>query len=593
LPKRLREGRSVKELSLFAQPPTKNAITYQFHLPEAKGYPCEQDAIDIGGKMTDNFRRRATLFLWFFTCVLSWSSVFAASGTLQLFTKPNAPGPDNMVLGAYETTFTGASFVIYAHVFDSLYNWIPANDNLVTWTMTDTMGNPLLTTTAGASTGFTPREAYGNVTITATFKDPSNPTEILTTKISVYIGPGQGTHIVIEADSLARKTRNDRPTTISVDRTTNVMVYAVVRDTFGNFVRFANNATWATAAPTTATATPLATRQWAASVAEKSFGSTTLTATETGLTPGTATIACTGISGPVPVMATLLDTNGNGHLDKIDIVAPDSVSLVAALPTVQQWILSMNIISDDGGAKVTLTAASMTSDGGRTIHIVLQENSGSTLETGWTSATIALSDLPLTTDGRSLYIEAIIDGVEPVVKSVCYISMPAADTLRVIFSEPVYNVTKPIDEYSLLSIVHKNGSMVPISAGAVIVVKFIDRFLYVFPSHTLSGQDRVTVGSLSFSLGLCSDIGKQENPFHNSSKEQEISITQTSSAVFFSLSGKTSSVSIYDIHGRLVASLPVKGTVAVLHGTNAAKGRYFVQVSGDTQKVVKSFMLVQ
>lgn len=438
--------------------------------------------------------------------------IIRGPGFLQLYSKPGPPGAGNPALGGIDSATAGQPFTIYAHVFDSLYNWVPTSDSLVTWAITsvDAAGNPVLTALKGSSTGFlTPQQAFGSVVVTASFKDPNHPNKpAITVSVKVYIGPAPGNHIVIEADSLARRTRNDRPvTSITVDRTANVTVYAVVRDTFGNFVSFATTAAWTTASPATATATPLAARQWAASIAEKSYGNTTLTAAEPGLLPGTALIACTGVSGPVPVTATLLDTNGNGHLDRIDIVFPDSVSLAAALPTVQQWIQAMNIVSDDGGAKVTLTAVSMTSDGARTIHVVLKENTGGTLETGWTSATITLFPVPITSDGRSAYVATIIDGAEPVVKSVCFVPMPNADTLRVIFSEPVANPPTPIDQNSLIVIVNtKDGSTVPVSTATVI--KLSDRYLYVFPGTgtRLSGLDSVVAGARSFTLELCGEV---------------------------------------------------------------------------------------
>jgi len=76
-------------------------------------------------------------------------------GYLQLFAKPDAPGPTNPRLGALDTATAGQNFNPLRHVFDSLYNWVPANDSKVTWTMHDTMGNPILSTTLGSSTGFT------------------------------------------------------------------------------------------------------------------------------------------------------------------------------------------------------------------------------------------------------------------------------------------------------------------------------------------------------------------------------------------------------------------------------------------------------
>jgi len=231
--------------------------------------------------------------------ILITTNLFTPPGYLRLYSKPDTASTD--LLNGLDTVAAGATFPIYAQVFDSLGNWVPSSDNLVSWALTDALGNPLLSSATGASTSFTPTEAYGTVVVTATFNDPNNPGKVLTTKITLYIGPGAGTHVVIEADSLARNTRNDRPVgTVTVSRTTNATVYAVVRDTFGNFVRFANNATWTMADPGIASATPLATKQWAASVAEQGFGSTTLTASEPGLAPGTAVVSATSPTARCP-----------------------------------------------------------------------------------------------------------------------------------------------------------------------------------------------------------------------------------------------------------------------------------------------------
>jgi hypothetical protein len=385
---------------------------------------------------------------------------------------------------------------------------VPSNDNLVTWTMTDSMGNPILSTTTGSSTGFTPTEANGWVTITATFTDPANPGKPITTSIKVFIAPGPGTHIVIEADSLAaRSSHNDRPmTSINVNRTVSVTVYAVVRDQYGNFVRFASGASWSMANTGIASATPLSGKQWAARVAEVSFGNTVLTASEGTLIPGTATVACTSPNAAVPVTATLLDVNHNGHLDQIDILLPDSVALGATLPTVQQLITSMNIVSTDGGKPVTLIASSMTVEGTRTIHVYLTENTGSTLETGWTSASIKLTDVSVTADGRPIYVAQIIDGAAPVIKNVCFAPMPNADSLRVYFSEPVLSLNPPLDPNYIFSLYTENGKY-QFTSTSPTVVKYKDWFVYVFPPTTLSGLDSlVETGRPTFYLSLCGDV---------------------------------------------------------------------------------------
>ena len=442
------------------------------------------------------------------------TNLFTPPGYLQLFAKPGTPNtPDNPMLGTLDSATAGQRFTIYAHVFDSLYNWVPANDNLITWTMTDTMGNPILSTTTGPSTGFTPTEANGYVVITAKFVDPSNPSKVLTTSIKVFICPAAGSHIVIEADSLAAiRSRKDLPvSTITVDRTVSATVYAVVRDSFGNFVRFANNATWTMANPGIASVTPLSGKQWAARVAEVSYGNTVLTASEGTLIPGTATVVCKSPNAPVPVTATLLDNNHNGHLDQIDLTLPDSVALGAALPTVLQLIKSMSIVSDDGGKLVTLTASSMAADGTRTIHVYLTENTGTTLETGWSSATINLTNVSVTADGRPIFVAQIIDGAAPVIKSVCFSPAPNADSLRVYFSEPVLNVSPPLDPDYLFSLYTEKGPY-QFTSTIPTVVKNDDRFVYVFPPNTLSGFDSlVETGRPTFILSLCGDVSEIVN----------------------------------------------------------------------------------
>ncbi|HUI91989.1 MAG TPA: fibro-slime domain-containing protein [Chitinivibrionales bacterium] len=439
------------------------------------------------------------------------TNLFTPPGYLQLYGKPGAPNtPGNPPLGSIDTAVAGQGFPVYAHVFDSLQVWQPTNDSLVTWTVTDNLGNPILsTTTAGDSTAFTVTKAFGTVTITATFKDPANPSKIISKSLAVYISPGPGTHIVIEADSLARNTTNDRPIpVISVDRNTPATVYAVVRDQYGNFVRFATNASWSIRDPLIAAAAPKSGAQWTATVSELSYGGTVLTASESGLSPGTAPVSATGANTAIPVTAILLDTNADGHLDRIDIVYPDSVTLTSALPTVQQFLSSASIVSYDGGKTVILQPAGLVSGANHTLHIILVENTGPTLETGWIKPPdLTLTNVEMTTDKRAFYIANIIDGAEPVVKSVCFVPMPQADTLRVVFSEPVANAGTPINEYTVVTVVKNDGSLVAINSSTVTVTTSEDKMLYAFSQPgTLTNQDSVKSGSRAFPLGLCGDV---------------------------------------------------------------------------------------
>jgi fibro-slime domain-containing protein len=115
------------------------------------------------------------------------TNLFTPPGYLQLFSKPDAPGPANPRLGPLDTAIAGQNFTLYAHVFDSLYNWVSSNDNLVTWTVTDTLGNQLQATTQGSFIIFTPQEEQTKIFITATFKDLIYTLKTLTTSVVVVI----------------------------------------------------------------------------------------------------------------------------------------------------------------------------------------------------------------------------------------------------------------------------------------------------------------------------------------------------------------------------------------------------------------------
>lgn len=214
------------------------------------------------------------------------TNVFNPPGYLKLYNQPGDP-TTLTPLGSIATAYAGTNFPLYAHVFDSLQGWVPTNDNLVSWVMVDSLGNPLLTSTQGGSTVFIPREAFGWVTIKATFKDPATGKTFITT-ISVNVQPGPPHHIVIEASNNVANTRDDRPIkTILVDNGNPATVYAVVRDTFGNFIKLDANASWQLRDSLVVALSAL--KGNATTVSEISFGTTFLTASE----PGTTIIPCT------------------------------------------------------------------------------------------------------------------------------------------------------------------------------------------------------------------------------------------------------------------------------------------------------------
>jgi hypothetical protein len=142
----------------------------------------------------------------------------------------------------------------------------------------------------------------------------------------------------------------------------------------------------------------------------------------------------------IPVTAIMRDGNGNGHLDTIDIVWQDTAKIKEAMPSISDFIQTLQITSLDGGIPVTLHPIALVPDlANKTIHIVLQENTGSTLETGWSSATVTLNPkLPMNVAGDSPFeVIKVVDSAGPVIKSVTYIPTKTYDSIVVIFSEPV------------------------------------------------------------------------------------------------------------------------------------------------------------
>jgi len=160
--------------------------------------------------------------------------------------------------------------------------------------------------------------------------------------------------------------------------------------------------------------------------------------------PSDVTLDCRDIPPPtsadsIPVIAALLDTSGDGHLDKIELSWTDNITL-SGTPTVESLIDTMWLVTLDGNKAVSLKGASLVIDeANKKIYIILQENTGPTLETGWSEVKIQLTKTPLTDNNRHFYVAEVRDGAGPVVKDVKYYRDPATgrDSLKVTFSEPV------------------------------------------------------------------------------------------------------------------------------------------------------------
>ena len=158
--------------------------------------------------------------------------------------------------GATVTATAGVPFTIVANLFDNKGKWLNAYQTIgqpFTWTSSDaTVGS--LDSLHGYITHFTGRKAYSITTITATFVANGAP---LTQSINIYVVPGPANHLTLESDTsrLTSPNADNRAVRISIDSSaTTAMVYAILRDQFGNWVGYSSRTGWSTADTTKAIA---------------------------------------------------------------------------------------------------------------------------------------------------------------------------------------------------------------------------------------------------------------------------------------------------------------------------------------------------
>jgi hypothetical protein len=202
----------------------------------------------------------------------------------------------------------------------------------------------------------------------------------------------------------------------------------------------------------------------------------------------------------LPVTATLRDNNHEGHLDVIDINWTDNATIVTPLPSVNQLVGTLVLVTIDGRTD-TLHAASMVLDAnGKTIHIYLQENySGQkgNYETGWQSAKIVLTTVNMTVDGKPMIVTNIVDGATPVPTGACYSPGSNSDSLYITFSEPLAPVGKDasVKQENMLRYQQDTISYQPLVSFNPTLVKVTadGRMLFVF-SYSAPGNHVIAPG---------------------------------------------------------------------------------------------------
>ena len=170
---------------------------------------------------------------------------------------PKAGQPDvgdNVAYGPTKTVIAGEPLVIVGKLFSVSNQWLSAyerQDVPITWSITELTGGSnsgTLDRYSGYMVNFTGYRAYQTVRVTATYSEGGIN---ITQSINITIQPGPAAKLVIEPDTTGKSAyRNDpsgqhRAGQVTIGGTaTQVSVYAVLRDAYGNFVGFSNPTTW-------------------------------------------------------------------------------------------------------------------------------------------------------------------------------------------------------------------------------------------------------------------------------------------------------------------------------------------------------------
>ncbi len=222
----------------------------------------------------------------------------------------------------------------------------------------------------------------------------------------------------------------------------------------------------------------------------------------TASNPSGIVINCSTVpDAAIPVIATVLDTNKEGHIDKIDLSWTDTAQIRTTMPDMTKWILSLTLVTADG-AKISLRNSQIIPDiKNKTIHIIINENSDGPYETNVNigSSAFVLSDTAMTVSGRPFTVANIVDNAGPVIKSACF-SPSTNDSIKVTFTENVPTQTDPKTLFTLLS----NG--VPSPVIPINIVRQGDKIFYVYLANTINDKFSIKDATRSFALALCGDV---------------------------------------------------------------------------------------
>ena len=338
-----------------------------------------------------------------------------------------------------DTIIAGTHLNIQAFLIDDIGDTISIDSSLydnVTWRIVSAIqpGDTLFDS-LGQSTILTGTQAYRLILVEAIFQDPYIPAFRFTVTARIRVAPGAPHHADLISSSTVRDSiRDETLANLTLTETqTSTSVYAVVRDRYGNFIRYAQNAIWQSDSVSVATVTGMAGSLWQGQILKEGPGVTWISVSETGLLPDSVMVTAR-VARVELISAVTRDVNGNGYLDRIECEF-DSLVLWP-VPTIGVTVTYGNtafIVDSVGGAGGTARTR---------FTLFLSENHTSDLQTGWRP----VISMPAFDNVPAVSSFMCSDGAPPVITHALYYPAPlrgqggspaVSDSLRIAFSEPV------------------------------------------------------------------------------------------------------------------------------------------------------------
>lgn len=340
-----------------------------------------------------------------------------------------------------DTLKAGESVDMQAVLYDQRDSLITDLLPFVEWEIIDPRPGDSISFTHGESTSITGTKAWREMLVRACVTDPETQQTLCTTSV-VHVMPSDPHHLDIQKEAEITdqlRNQNSPPTEIQLGNGANsALLYAVARDRYNNFVRFADSekSQWSSEDESIATAQSRADTAYAGVIIRTGSGSTAVQVSEGSLIPAQAEIVCQNLS--ILHQAITRDTNGNGYLDRIDLYFTKAVSIDSTL--IPDQLLNITETSSRKLQLHTLRSADSQTD--TLWYVDLRETDRWGLQTGWEPSVSGTVPILISENINHIQVSGLTatDGAGAVIDKAKYFPPDLntqSDTLVIELSEPV------------------------------------------------------------------------------------------------------------------------------------------------------------